>query len=82
MPLQLEMRFEKYGKETAHQIGKIMCHLQHKMKNEVILLNKHYSLKQGLNKFGTKAKNAAQKEMSQLHDRKVFVTMKPQSRTK
>jgi hypothetical protein len=35
-----------------------------------------YSLKKGIEKFGTKGKEAAHKEMQQLHDRTVFVPIK------
>ena len=48
---------------------------------------KTFNLKRGLLKFGEKGKQAATKEMKQLHDREVFIpmdpnTMKPSERKK
>jgi len=38
-----------------------------------------YSLKQGIDKFGEAAKQAAMKEMKQLHDRECFMPIDPKT---
>ena len=76
IPVKSGLQKEEYGNEMAQVIGRVMCHLQQKTKEEWNLSSKHYSLKQGIKKFGNNAKNAAMKEMSQLHNRKVFTPIK------
>ena len=76
IPLKSELQQEEYGLETASIMGKIMCHLQHQIKNQFGFSNKHYSLRKGISTFGLKAKNAAKKEMTQLHEKTVFTPLK------
>ena len=68
--------------ETSLIKGKVVCHLQYKIKNRFNFLSKHYSLKQGLGKFGMKAKNSATKKLTQLQDIAVFTPIKMQDLNK
>ena len=55
----------------ATVIGKIINHLNEAISQESKNLSflQTYSLNKGIKKFGTKGKQAAHKEMKQLHDR-------------
>ena len=69
-------RTEEYSTDSAIIIASTMNHLN---------FMQTYSLKKGIEKFGTRGRVAAHKEMKQLHDRTVFVPirikdMEPQER--
>jgi hypothetical protein len=67
---------EEYTTESAHIIALSMSHYMHSMvgmnDDETFSFIQTYSLNKGLKKFGDRGKDAAQKEMKQLHDRVVF----------
>jgi len=67
---------EEYSSENASLIANIMMHFNVKLagyyNKQALSFLQTYSLKAGLKKFGQKEKEAAVKEMKQLHDRVVF----------
>jgi hypothetical protein len=69
-------RTEEYSTESAHVIAITMSHYMNKMAGmndeDTFSFIQTYSLNKGLKKFGDRGKEAAQKEMKQLHDRVVF----------
>jgi hypothetical protein len=69
-------RTEEYSLENAHAIAMTMSHFMHTMAGmsdkEACSFIQTYSLNKGLKKFGDRGKEAAHKEMKQLHDRVVF----------
>ena len=69
-------RTEEYTIEVAHIIAMTMNHYMNSMVGmndaETYSFIQTYSLNKGLKKFGDRGKDAAQKEMKQLHDRIVF----------
>jgi hypothetical protein len=78
---------EEYSIEHAHTIAHIMCHYNNpscKMmsKKKFYQLVQRYSVQKGIKKFGKKGKNAAYKEMRQLHERVVFKPIKVESLTR
>ena len=78
---------EEYGNVTAHIIAHVMCHYtstNHKTmsKKKFYQLAQTFSLNKGIKKFGIKGKNAAYKEIQQLHDRVVFTPVKVETLTK
>ena len=68
---------EEYSSTSARIIAMTMCHLNNTMKgisdDQAFNFIQTYSLKQGIKKFGMKGRNAAFKEMKQIHDRVVFI---------
>ena len=65
VPIKFQLQGDEYRCGTTNIKGKVMCHIQHSFKNnnKFVLSNEHFSAKQGLIKFGARAKEAAQKEM-------------------
>ena len=61
----------QYNADDAPVMAKIIHHYNTVAKDKNSFVET-YSLKQGLKKFGTKAREAAFGEMKQLHDRKTF----------
>ncbi|KAI2506113.1 Reverse transcriptase (RNA-dependent DNA polymerase) [Fragilaria crotonensis] len=71
---------EQYSIETARVIAVTMCHMAEMLFNPQGKTAYHfvqsYSLMRGLKKFGNKGREAAYKEMKQLHERVVFKPIK------
>ncbi len=69
-------RTEEYSIDTASVIAMTMSHFMHSMdgmrEDETFSFIQTYSLNKGLKEFGERGRNAAHKEMKQLHDRVVF----------
>ena len=67
---------EMYSIENARLIGMTMCHINEMLLNprskKAIQFGQSYSLMKGLKKFGQSGRDAAFKEIKQLHDRVVF----------
>jgi hypothetical protein len=64
---------EEYTTDNAKVITMTMCYLNEmSIDIEAFHFVQSYSLKRGLQKFGQKGRDAAYKEMEQLHDRVVF----------
>ena len=61
----------QYDTDEAPVMAKIIHHYNTVARDKKSFVET-YSLKQGLKKFGTKAREAAFREMKQLHDRKTF----------
>lgn len=71
---------EEYSIETARVIAITMCHMAEMLVNPkgktAHQFVQSYSLMKGLKKFGQKGREAAYKEMKQLHERVVFKPIK------
>jgi hypothetical protein len=71
---------EEYSQDTAQVIATVMCHwnnvCQQFNKTTLAMFIQTYSLNKGIKKFGQKGKDAAIKEMKQLHNRTVFEGIK------
>ena len=69
-------QIKEYGDETAKVIGLVMAHFNDIMDGlndeQAYSFIQTYSLKRGLKHFGKKGKQAVNKEMLQLHNRKTF----------
>ena len=64
---------EEYTTDNAKVIAKTMCYMNEMcIDKEAFHFVQSYSLRKGLKKFGQKGRDAAYKEMKQLHDRVVF----------
>ena len=70
---------EDYSIESAQILAHVMCHYNNMgrgkntmSKKKFYQLVQTYTLKRGIKKFGIKGKQAAYKEIRQLHDRVVF----------
>ena len=77
---------EEYSVESAKVIAHIMCNYAsmnsgRMSKKKFYQLVHTYSLQKGIKKFGVKGKQAAYKEMRQLHDRIVFTPVRVESLT-
>ena len=63
---------EEYTTDNAKVIAKTMCYMNEMcIDKEAFHFVQSYSLRKGLKKFGQKGRDAAYKEMKQLHDRVV-----------
>ena len=76
---------EEYSAETAQVIATVMCHWNNVCREfddtTLAMFIQTYSLNKGIKKFGQKGKDAAIKEMKQLHDRTVFEGIKVKDMT-
>jgi hypothetical protein len=64
---------EEYTTDNAKVLAKTMCYMNEMcIDKEAFHFVQSYSLRKGLKKFGQKGRDAAYKEMKQLHDRVVF----------
>jgi hypothetical protein len=76
---------EEYSQDTAQVIATVMCHwnnmCRHFDDTTLAMFIQTYSLNKGIKKFGQKGKDAAIKEMKQLHDRTVFEGIKVKDMT-
>jgi hypothetical protein len=77
---QAHNKCEEYSIETARVIAMTMCHMAEMLLNPkgktAHQFVQSYSLMKGLKKFGRKGREAAYKEMKQLHERVVFKPIK------
>jgi hypothetical protein len=71
---------EEYSQDTAQVIATVMCHWNNVCRQfdetALAMFIQTYSLNKGIKKFGQKGKDAAIKEMKQLHNRTVFEGIK------
>ncbi len=67
-----EMKEVNYDLEDARPLAAIMCQIREKVQTNEYQFAQTFSLKQGIRKFGDRAKDAAKGELQQLHDRVVF----------
>ena len=76
---------DEYNCYEAKVIAMIMCQFNERMETSKIHHSNQYvvtySLKEGIQKFGNPGKQAALKEMKQLHDRKWFEPIRKESLT-
>ena len=64
---------EEYTTDNAKVIAMTICYMNEKfIDKEAFHFVQSYRLRKGLKKFGQKGRDAAYKEMKQLHDRVVF----------
>jgi len=69
----------EYALDTAKVIARVLYHLGDKYSGKDYVGKQHaqtYSLKMGIKKFGERGRQAAIKELRQLHDRTVFEPVK------
>ena len=76
---------EEYSHDTAQVIATVMCHWNNVCINlddaMLTMFIQTYSLNKGIKKFGQLGRDAAVKEMKQLHDRTVFEGIKVKEMT-
>jgi hypothetical protein len=70
-----------YTTERAHLIAKLMLQISDKVAKSGASFAQQYMLKRGLQKWGDKAGEAAQKELDQLHRRNCFTPIDMKSLT-